>query len=45
MIFDKPLAALRERLGRPDVDKALLVTGPVGGVVFIALMVGADANL
>ena len=43
MIFDKPLAALRERVGRPDVEKALLVTGLVGGAAFIALMVGAAA--
>jgi undecaprenyl-diphosphatase len=41
VIFDKPLAALRERLGRPDVDKALLLTGLIGGAVFIAMMVGA----
>jgi membrane-associated phospholipid phosphatase len=43
VIFDKPLAALRERVGRPDVEKALLVTGLVGGAAFIALMVGAAA--
>jgi undecaprenyl-diphosphatase len=41
VILDKPVAALRERLGRPDVDKALLLTGVVGGVVFIGLMVAA----
>jgi undecaprenyl-diphosphatase len=34
---------LRERVGRPDVEKALLVTGLLGGAVFIALMVGATA--
>lgn len=41
VILKKPLAAIRGRLGRPDVDKALLVTGLVGGAVFIGLMVGA----
>ncbi len=40
-MFDRPLAALRKRFGRPDVDRALVVSGLVGGVVFIGLMVGA----
>jgi undecaprenyl-diphosphatase len=41
VILDKPLTALRHRLSSPDVDKALVVSGVIGGLVFIAGMVGA----